>query len=118
MDEISPLGPTTVVELQGVDERVWTIAPQDFGWPAASAADLAGGDPADNARLIEAVLSGQGPEGARQAVALNAAAALYVAGATATYRDAVALAQTAMQEGRGLEALHRLRQALAPAASA
>ena len=73
--------------------------------------DLAGAMPADNARVIEEVLGGRGPRGARAAVVLNAGAALYVAGLVTSYADGVARAEGAIDSGEGLAALYRLRAA-------
>ena len=111
MDEISPLGPTHVVEVAQGHLRAWTIDPAVHGVEAGGAEALAGGDPADNARIIEAVLGGRGEPGARDAVILNAAAALYVAGAAPDYGEAVTLARAALAAGRGQQALARLRRA-------
>lgn len=110
MDEISPLGPTTVVELRDGRETSWTIEPRAVGFGEVDVADLAGGDPAENARVIEAVLGGGGPAGARAAVALNAAAALYVGGRAATYPDAIQQAVAALDARVGLAALSGLRR--------
>ena len=115
MDEISPLGPTRVVEVADGRLREWTIDPAAHGVRPGPAAALAGGDPADNARIIERVLDGRSEEGARDAVVLNAAAALYVAGSAPSYGEAVALARAALGAGRGREALTRLRAAYAAA---
>ena len=111
MDEISPLGLTHVVEV--VDGRVseWRIDPADHGVAPGSPEALAGGDPADNARIIEAVLAGAGEPAARDAVVLNAAAALYVAGAAPDYGTAVTRAREALAAGVGRAALERLRRA-------
>ncbi len=111
MDEISPLGPTRVLEVRDGTIRQWEIRPADHGVRAASAAELAGGDPTANAEVIEAVLSGRGTEGARAAVVLNAAAALYVSGMTPDYGAGVERARAALDDGLGLEALRRLRDA-------
>ncbi|MEX2181051.1 MAG: anthranilate phosphoribosyltransferase [Gemmatimonadaceae bacterium] len=114
MDEISPLGPTTVIELRGGTTTRWTIELRDLGVePGLSVGDLAGGEPAENATIIERVLLGKGPPGAEAAVVLNAGAALYVGGAAATLGDGVAAARTALHERRGWDALGRLRSASA-----
>ena len=116
MDEISPLGPTRVVEVRG-DGREgavvgeWTIEPALYGFAAVDAAELAGGSPAENAAVIEAVLDGGGAPGARAAVVLNAAAALYVAGVAHGYADGVERARTALDDGSAGRALERLRAA-------
>ena len=111
MDEVSPLGLTHVIEIRGGQLRDWTIDPRDHGYADVDPADLAGSLPGDNARVIEEVLSGRGPRGARAAVVLNAGAALYVAGRAASYGEGVAAAERAVSEGEGMRALTRLRAA-------
>ena len=112
MDEVSPLGPTEVVEVRdGGVAGTWRIEPGEHGFAGVDAADLAGGEPAENAAVIEAVLAGGGPRGARAAVVLNAAAALYVAGVAASFGDGVARAERAVDSGAGRLALERLRAA-------
>jgi len=107
LDEISPLGETQVVEIHDGTRREWTINPveHDLSGPASH---LACGDPADNALIIREVLSGRGPAGARAAVALNAAAAIYVAGLADTYAAGVSVATSTLDSGGGLTALNRM----------
>ena len=111
MDEISPLAPTRVIEIRDGERTEWAIDPRDHGYEGVSASDLAGAMPEDNARIIEAVLRGNGARGARAAVVLNAGAALYVGGLAASYADGVQLAELAVESGAGLAALERLRVA-------
>jgi anthranilate phosphoribosyltransferase len=113
MDEVSPLGPTTVIELKGGAVTRWTIEPEALGVRGATVAELAGGEPAQNATLIERVLVGKGPPGAEAAVVLNAGAALYVGGLERTLPAAVDRARAALTDGRGWDALGRLRRATA-----
>lgn len=114
MDEVSPLGPTQVVEVRdGAEVALWRIDPADYGFGGVDPADLAGGSPDENAAVIEAVLGGGGPPGARAAVVLNAAAALYVGGQAVSYADGVARATRAIDDGAGRRALDRLRLAYA-----
>jgi anthranilate phosphoribosyltransferase len=80
MDEISPVGPTHVAEVRRGVVTEWVIDPGEFGFNGIATDDLAGGDAKANARIIEAVLAGEGPAGAEGAVLLNAAAAIYVSG--------------------------------------
>ena len=63
--------------------------------------------------MIEAVLAGRGSRGARAAVVLNAAAALYVAGVAESYAAGVRRAEHAIETGAGQRALERLRAAYA-----
>ncbi|MEQ1689920.1 MAG: anthranilate phosphoribosyltransferase [Gemmatimonas sp.] len=111
LDEISPLGMTDVLEV--VDGRItsWSIDPAMADIPGVSPADLSGGDPTENAALVELVLGGHGPPGARAAVVLNAAGALYVSGNEHDYQAAVARARAGLAAGAGLDALNRLRSA-------
>lgn len=109
LDEISPLGVTDVIEVQDGTLSRWQVDPAMAGETDTDAADLAGGDPAQNAALIIEVLGGGGPSAARAAVTLNAAAALYVAGHVADYATAVRRAREGLTEGVGLTALARLR---------
>ncbi|MGV3707906.1 MAG: anthranilate phosphoribosyltransferase [Gemmatimonas sp.] len=111
LDEISPLGPTTVIEIRSGRTSHWEIQPSAAGEAGISASDLVGGGPEENAAVIEAVLAGSGKPGARAAVVLNAAAAIYVAGAAESYESAVERARVALVEGSGLQALERLRRA-------
>lgn len=113
MDEFSPLGPTRVLEVQAGATREWVVEPSQFGYPAFDAADLSGGGPADNARIVRDVLGGTGAPAATAAVVLNAAAALYVSGKVGDFAEGVARAQQGVRDAVGLAALERLRRAYA-----
>ncbi len=115
MDEVSPLGPTTVIELRGGALSRWMIDPARYGFTDLVAADLAGGEPAQNALVIERVLMGKGTPAAEAAVLLNAAAAIYVAGLAESVDAGLDLARTALKSGKGWDALGRLRRASAAA---
>ncbi|EFH10825.1 anthranilate phosphoribosyltransferase [Pseudoroseomonas cervicalis] len=115
LDELTLSGPSQVVELKGGVIREFTITPADAGLPEAPLEALRGGDPAENAAALEALL--QGAHGAyRDCVVLNAAAALVVAGATTDLREAAARATRSIDEGAAHGVLRKLRQATAPAA--
>jgi anthranilate phosphoribosyltransferase len=111
IDEISPLGLTEVAEVCHGEVNEWTLDPTEYGLGATAPNDLAGGSPADNARLILELFDGNGPRGARAAVTLNAAAALYVGGKARSFADGVTLARAALQNGAGIAALDRMRSA-------
>ena len=113
MDEVSPLGATAVVEVRDGATRAWTIDPHRYGLHCGDAQELAGGGPAENARIVTDVLSGEGSAGARAAVVLNAAAAVYVAGLAPDYGAAIEVTRGALAAGKGREALERLRAAYA-----
>jgi anthranilate phosphoribosyltransferase len=111
MDEISPLGATTVMEVRDGGLHAWAIDPGEHGIGVVDPAALAGETPAHNAQIIEEVLAGRGAPGAQAAVLLNAAAAVYVAGQAESYAAAVPQVRAALKDGVGSEALARLRAA-------
>ncbi len=113
LDEISPLGITRVIEIRDGTMTEWSIDPSDYGFTGLKAADLAGGDPAENARIVTDVLKGGGNEAANAAVIMNAAAAIYVSTAQKSYEESVTIARAALEDGKGTEALERLRNAYA-----
>ena len=111
MDEISPFGTTHVVEIRGHTMSEWTIEPQRFGFGRGNPEDIRGGPPVENAATVMRVLRGDANAASTAAVVLNAAAALYVGGATASFEDGVSAASEAVRAGAGLVALERLRAA-------
>jgi anthranilate phosphoribosyltransferase len=112
MDEISPIGPTRVVEVDGSSVREYTLDPTDF-FPGArfNADDLAGGEPAHNAAVVRGVLAGTIRGAPRAAVLLNAGAAIYASGRTGSIREGMAWAERVLDAGGGTAALERLRAA-------
>jgi anthranilate phosphoribosyltransferase len=111
LDEVSPLGPTHVIEVRNGTTSRWTIHPEDHGFRKISRDDLAGSEPAENARLIEKVLDGGGPKGAHSAIVLNAAAAVYVSGRVKSYEDGVAAARKSIESGSAKKVLENLKRA-------
>src|SRR3954471_8044270 len=118
LDEVSPLGPTHVVEVRNGSTNRWTIHPEDHGFEKISRDDLAGSEPKDNARIIEKILSGGGPKGARAAIVLNAGAAVYVSGRVKSYEEGVSAATKAIDSGKAKEVLENLRRAYTTRAGA
>lgn len=112
MDEVSPLGPTNVIEIRDGTIQHWTIDPAALGFSAGRAEELAGGPPADNAAAVLGVLRNEAPPTAIAAVVLNAAAALHVSdGGPSEFAEAVQLAREGLRKGAGVAALERLRNA-------
>ncbi len=115
MDEITPSGTTEMIIVDDGSFEEARFNPQkELGWPEIDLDQLAGGEPEDNARVIEEVLSGKGTRGARAAVVLNAAAGLLVGGEADTIPDGVELAESILSEGKALRVLTALRDATAP----
>ena len=109
LDEISISGPTQVMELSRGEIRQFVIQPQDLGIPLAPAKAILGGDPASNAKIIEAILRGE-PGPPRDVVVLNAAAAILAGGGASTWKGAVHAAQESIDTGMALKKLNQLRE--------
>ncbi len=107
LDELSVTGPTHIVELKHRQVRRFTVTPGDVGLPTHRMDALFGGDAAQNAAAIRRMLDGEA--GAfRDIVALNAAAALIVAGKVRDLREGIEAAQKAIDDGRARATLARL----------
>ena len=112
LDEIALSGETRVVALEAGILREFTIAPEDAGLERAPPEAIRGGEPAENALALTALLAGsKGPY--RDIVLLNAAAALVVAGRTRDLRDGAAQAARAIDSGAASAVLGRLKDATA-----
>ena len=106
LDEISLSAPTQVCEIQNGWVKSYTITPEEFGFPRCAREDLRGGTPAENAAITRAIL--QGEQGHRRnAVLLNAGAALYLGGQADTMQEGVALAAHCIDTGKAMETLER-----------
>ena len=117
LDELSPVGATRVFQLEDGVLSDFEIGPSDFGWPTFDAREIAGGEPAANARRIARVILGEAGGASRAAVALNAAAAFWVAGRASTLADGVTAAERAIDSGAARRHLRAL-QAFRPVNSA
>ena len=109
LDEISPLGPTTVAQFfPGRELACWTLMPESFPLQPVTLADLRGGDKDFNAGIIRRILRGeeQGPK--RDAVLLNAAAALYVANRAESLSAGWKLAAALIDGGQARQKLDEL----------
>jgi anthranilate phosphoribosyltransferase len=115
LDEIAPAGLTQVAELTAEGEiRLYQIGPRHFGLPESDPAGLQGGEPQMNARILLQSLEGA-PGAVRLAAVMTAGAGLYVAGAVPDLAAGATRALDALDSGRALGILQRLR-ALAPLA--
>jgi anthranilate phosphoribosyltransferase len=97
-DEISICGPTSVSAVEDGRVRDFTVTPGDAGLDSHPFQAILGGTPAENAAAFRALLDGA-PGAYRDAVLLNAAAALTVAGRVGTLAEGVALARTSIDSG-------------------
>ncbi|NIM50304.1 MAG: anthranilate phosphoribosyltransferase [Gemmatimonadales bacterium] len=111
MDEIAPTGSTAMWEVHGGQLRNYVIDPSSYDLRHDDIAALAGGEPAENAARVTRLLLDPGSDPAgRAAVALNAGAAVYVAGLGGSLQEGIEQALTALEEGRGASALERLKR--------
>jgi anthranilate phosphoribosyltransferase len=107
LDEISPAGETQVAEVHAGTITHYTVAPEDFGLQRSPLEAIRGGTPGENAILIRAILEGK--QGApRDAVVMNAAAALFVTNGAQNFRTAAEVAAAAIDSGAAKERLGQL----------
>ncbi|MET0795139.1 MAG: anthranilate phosphoribosyltransferase, partial [Polyangiaceae bacterium] len=109
LDEMSPFAATRISEIDGGKVREFSLTPEDFGLPRSPAGAIAGGEPTHNARVLEAILRNE-EHPAKDAVLLNAAAALVVALGLEP-KAATARARQVLQSGAASESLERLKRA-------
>ncbi len=106
LDEVTLDGPTHVLWVESGEVTSMTWAPNDFGLPKVTAAELRVSGPVESAWLIRAFLDGQ-PGPVRSSVLANAAAALFVAGRAVSLAESVDLAAEAVDAGRAAALLDR-----------
>ena len=98
LDEISISGDTLVGELKGEEVREHLVNPKQFGIPVSSLSEIQVGDSAESKTMMLAALSNQaGP--ARDILALNAGAAIYVAGLADSHTAGVRKALDVLASG-------------------
>ncbi|WP_407421381.1 anthranilate phosphoribosyltransferase [Methanobrevibacter sp.] len=106
MDEISASDKTAVCELRDGKTMTYELSPEYFDMEVASKEDLVGGDAKENAQITLSILNGEmGPK--RNAVLLNSAAGLYVAGKVSSLKEGVKLAEEVIDSGKALQQLEK-----------
>ena len=106
LDEISLSSSTKICEIKDGWFRTSLINPEDFGFKKCSKDDLKGGTPEENAKITRGLLNGD--KGAkRDAVLLNAGAALYIGGKADSMADGVKLASDLIDTGKAAETLDK-----------
>ena len=106
LDEISLSAPTKVCEIKDGWFKTYTITPEQFGLTRCTKADLVGGTPTENATIARNILNGE--KGAhRDAVLMNAGAALYIAGKADSLKDGIDLAGALIDSGKATAALEK-----------
>lgn len=104
LDEISLSAPTKVCEIKDGTLHTYEITPEDFGLSRCKKEDLAGGDPKENAAITLSILKGE--KGAkRDAVLLNAGAALYIGEKAKSMQEGINLAARLIDSKKALKVL-------------
>ena len=107
LDEISLSAPTKICEIKDGWFKSFTITPEDFGFERCSKDDLKGGTPQENAKITFDILEGaKGHK--RNAVLLNAGAALYIAGKAESFKDGIELAEELIDSGKAKKTLEKM----------
>ncbi|CAN0036167.1 unnamed protein product [Ectocarpus sp. 12 AP-2014] len=118
LDEISPLGPSKIIEIRNSAEvgkpkqyetKEYVIDPKDYGFPACKMEDLRGGDRDENARLLREALEGGTwtSNGKKDAITLNAGIGLYVYGLAPTIEASFSLAKSTLESGAAIAQLDK-----------
>lgn len=105
LDEISASAPTLVCEFRDGNYKTYTITPEQFGFTSCKKEDLVGGTPAENAAITLGILKGEVKGPKRNAVLLNAGAALYIAGKADSFENGIKLAGELIDNGAALAKL-------------
>ena len=104
IDEISLSAPTKVCEFKGDEFKSYEITPEQFGFTRCKKEELVGGTPEENARIAMEILQGAGgPK--RDAVILNAGAAIHIASENMTFGQGIEKAREILESGKALEQL-------------
>jgi len=108
LDEITTTTTSTVCEVKDGKINKYILDPVNFGIPISNIDDLAGGVPAENAKIILDILKGaKGPK--RDIVIVNAGAALYVAKIVDSIEDGIKLANELVDSGKAFKKYEELK---------
>ena len=105
LDEISLSSPTKICEFTDGKYVTYVIKPEDFGFERCSKEDLVGGTAAENAQITRDILNGKIQGAKRNAVLLNAGAALYIARKAESMREGILMAADLIDTGKAYKKL-------------
>lgn len=105
LDEISMCAPTAVCEIKDGWFQSYELTPEQFGYERCDRSQLTGGSPQENAEITKAILEGREKGAKRQAVCLNAGAALYITGKAEMIEQGVRMAESLIDDGSALRKL-------------
>lgn len=109
LDEISLSAATKVCEIRDGWFKSYEITPEQFGFERCTKQDLRGGTPKENAAITLAILKGEKGH-KRNAVLMNAGAALYIGGKAESMQQGIDLAAELIDSGKALQTLERFIQ--------
>lgn len=107
LDEISLSAPTTICEIKDGWFKSSVITPEQFGFERCTKDDLRGGTPEENAQITRAILKGEKGH-KRNAVLMNAGAALYIGGKADSMQNGITLAAQLIDSGKAFQTLNKL----------
>ena len=108
LDEISLSSSTKICEFTNGDYKTSVISPEDFGFERCQKEDLKGGSPEENAKITVDILNGvKGHK--RNAVLLNAGAALYISGKSNSFKEGIKLAEELIDSGKAIKKLEEIK---------
>ena len=110
LDEISMCAPTTVCEIKDGTFTSYEITPEQFGYERCEKGALTGGTPQENAQITLDIISGKEQGAKRNAVCLNAGAAIYLAGKADSIEAGVRKAEQIIDEGLALKKLEQFKE--------
>ena len=110
MDEITITGPTTIAEVNEGKVSETTLTPESLGVKQTTLAELQGNGPEENAKIIMDIFEGKDKGPKRDIVVVNAAAALYLVGKSPSIKEAMPLAEQAIDSGKALAKLNKLKE--------
>jgi anthranilate phosphoribosyltransferase len=115
LDEISPLGPSKILEIKNVapageprvyEEKEFDFDPESVGIPRCELIELKGGDPEENAeRFRQVLMGGDHTDAKRDSIVLNAGFGCYVYGLADSIEDGIKLARTTLESGKASDLL-------------
>lgn len=108
LDEISASDKTYVCEFRDGWFKEYEIEPEDFGYKKCDKSELEGGTPEENAEITRNILNGTLRDGKRNAVCLNAGAAIYVAGKADSLAEGIKIAEETINSGKAIERMNEI----------
>lgn len=110
LDEVTVTGATKISELRNGAITEYSVVPAQFGIKSAAKSDITGGTPSENAMITLNILNGTEKGAKRDIAVLNAACAVYCTGAAGSIEEAVMKANEAIDSGKALDKLKKLRE--------